>query len=149
MKIYIILFFLILKINSKPECVPSHHYCKKCNPITNLCSLCELQEIFIPNEYGGCSGSKRCYPGKNYCQECDATGELCQKCDIGLFPDENGGCSYSNFCKISYKGECIECIENYLIVGEKYNFKYCKSIFSDDFLNCEIIDNINGVCQKH
>ena len=149
MKIYfILLLILILKINSEPECILSQNYCKKCNPITNLCFLCEQPEIFIPNENGGCSGSKRCYPGKNYCHECDVTGELCQKCDIGLFPDQNGGCSYSNFCKISYKGECIECIENYIIVGEKYNFKFCKSIFSDDFLNCEIIDNINGVCQK-
>ena len=30
------------------------------------------------------------------CIECDTIDELCKKCDEGLYPDENGGCSYSN-----------------------------------------------------
>ena len=82
------------------------------------------------------------------CIECDTIDELCKKCDEGLYPDENGGCSYSNYCKISYKGECLECIEDYILVGEVYNYKFCKSKFSDDFLNCEEINNVKGKCEK-
>lgn len=149
MKIYIIFFLILIsKLNSNPICIQSKNHCKKCNQMTNLCALCEKLEVLIPDENGGCIGSKTCNSGKNYCFECDINNERCKKCDIGLFPDENGACSYSNFCKISYKGECIECIENYILVGENYNFKFCKSILSDDFLNCEKIDIIGGVCEK-
>ena len=144
----VLLFILINQIISQPKCINSQNHCIKCNPITNLCSLCEKSEILTPDENGGCQGKNNCLVGKNYCLICDINDEFCQKCDEGFYPDENGGCSYTNFCKYSYKGECIECKDNYILVGEIYNFKLCKSKNSDDFLNCEKIDAIKGVCEK-
>ena len=143
-------FFILFSILNIvfPKCMYNQNHCSKCNPLTDLCSLCTKPEILTPDDKGGCVGTKLCKPGKNYCFECDQTDEICKRCDEGLYPDENGGCSYSNYCKISYKGECLECIDDYILVGEKYHFKYCKSKLSDDFLNCEEIDNEKGLCQK-
>ena len=146
-KMKIIFYFLsISQIFS--ICIYNQNHCLKCNPLTNLCSLCENLDVLTPDKYGGCTGTKRCVLGKNYCFDCDENDELCKKCDEGLYPDKNGACSYSNYCKISYKGECLECIEDYILVGEKYNFKFCKSKLSDDFLNCKQINSVEGVCEK-
>ena len=143
-------FFLLISILKivLQKCFHSQNHCDKCNPLTDLCILCTKLDVLIPDDKGGCIGTKKCNLGKNYCFECDIRNELCEKCDEGLYPDENGGCSYSNYCKISSKGECIECKDDYILVGEEYNFKFCKSINSDDFLNCEEIDFVKGICIK-
>ena len=60
--------------------------------------------------------------GKNYCNDGDIEGELCSKCELGYFPDKNGGCSYTENCKISYKGQCIECENDHVLIG----LKICK-----------------------
>ena len=147
-RILLINFILIKKIISNPSCEIYINHCYKCNPKTNLCSKCEIPEILMPDENGGCIGSKKCILGKNYCLECDANGELCKMCDSGFYPDENGACSYSNYCKISYKGECIECLDNYILIGQRFNLKICKSLLSEDFLNCKEIDKEKGLCKE-
>ena len=144
------IFFVILSIISIvwSKCVVNENYCTKCNPLTDLCSLCTKLEVLTPDDEGGCKGAKQCKPGKNYCFECNENNELCTICDISYYPDENGGCSSTNFCKISYRGECLECSDDFILVGEESNFKFCKSKLSDDFLNCEKINTKKGVCHR-
>ena len=36
----------------------------------------------------------------------------------GYFSYENGGSSYANNCKIFYIGECIECKEDFILIGK-------------------------------
>ena len=148
--IFKLIFFYILfnKILLNPSCESYLNHCLTCNPKTNLCKRCEKPDILIPDEKGGCIGSKKCILGKNYCLECESDGKICNLCDSGYFPDENGGCSYSNFCKISFKGECIECIDNYILVGKQFELKICKSILSNDFLNCKEINKEKGFCEE-
>jgi hypothetical protein len=85
--------------------------------------------------------------GYNYCKECNEFGDTCKICEEGLFPDDNAGCSYSYNCKLSYKGECFECEDNSILIGEN-NLKICKSLLSQDFKNCQEIDREKGVCQR-
>lgn len=43
-------------------------------------------------------------------------------CDLGYFPNENGGCSYTDHYEMSEKGDCIKCQEDYILTGKKlYN----------------------------
>ena len=143
-------FFTIIlfkNIFSEPKCIESKNHCLKCNLLTNLCAICEKKDILMPDNNGGCIGSKKCIIGQNYCKECNEFGDTCKLCEEGLFPDDNAGCSYSYNCKLSYKGECFECKENYILIGE-YNLKICKSLLSEDFKNCQEIDIEKGVCQE-
>lgn len=146
LKIYIFCFFII-QILSTPICIINSNHCSKCNQLTNLCFKCEKQDSFIPDDKGGCKGTKACIPGINYCNECDLEGKLCYKCDDGYYIDENGGCSSTPNCKISYKGGCIECKQNYLLLGSDNKYKFCKSLLSNDYLNCKEIDINNGECK--
>ena len=61
--------------------------------------------------------------------------EVCIKWDEGYYPNENGACSLATNCKISYKGQFIECKENYIILGSDNKYQTCKSILSNDYLN--------------
>ena len=122
---FISFLILIKVIISYPSCKSYNFHWLTCNPKTNLCQKCEKPEILIPDEKGGSIGSQNCILGKNYCFECDKDGKLCKNCDDGYFPDENGGYSYTNNCKISYNGECIECQDNYILIGQLYNLKIC------------------------
>ena len=45
--------------------------------------------------------------------KCDEFDEKCDICENGYFPDNNGGCSYTSNCDISYKGECFKCNKDY------------------------------------
>ena len=137
----------IINISSGQTCVNNVNHCMKCNQLTNLCEICEKRDIFTPDDIGGCIGAKKCMLGKNYCNECDSEGKICKRCDEGFYPDENGGCCLVTNCKISYKGLCIECKENYIILGEDNKYKLCKSLLSNDFLNCKEIDISNGECK--
>ena len=142
---YIILLFII-KIYSSPLCIDSQNFCYKCNPLTNLCAKCKL-DILVPDNNGGCIGAKKCTLGKNYCSECDIEGGLCRKCEIGYYPDKNGGCSYTEHCNISNKGECMECENNFILIGKDFELKICKNKDIDDFKNCKDIDKEKGICQ--
>ena len=143
---YLLLFFLyFFKISSIPICKESKNYCSKCNPLTNLCIVCEKEDILIPNDEGGCIGAQKCIAGNNYCLECNTDEKLCKTCDQSYYPDENGGCSFTNDCKISYKGECLECKEDFILFEKN---KICKSIFNEDLKHCKYINTENGKCKE-
>lgn len=141
-----IYLILIIKISLCLKCLEGENFCLKCNTKTDLCDKC-INNVLIPDNQGNCIGIQKCIFGENYCNECDKQEKLCQSCDIGLFPDNNGGCSYINNCEISYKGLCLKCLENYILVGES-DFKICKSVYSNDFKNCQIINEEKGVCES-
>ena len=127
---YTILIFvlLIIEILSVPSCNMNSNYCQKCNQLTNLCSICEKRDIFIPDDKGGYTGAK-CIIGQNYCTECDSEEKLCKKCEEGFYPDENGGYLLANNCKISYKGQCLECKDNYIALGDDNKYKLCNLFY--------------------
>ena len=141
-----VLFIIIKLIIADPICKKYENYCNKCNPLTNICSKCKL-DILIPDEYGGCIGAKKCTLGYNNCDECDFEGQLCYKCESGYFPDKNGGCSYTDNCKLSYNGECLECDNNFILIGINKEYKRCKYLNSDDLKNCMQINNETGACE--
>ena len=125
--------------------------CSKYNPLTKLCIKCKY-DIYTPDTEGGCQYSRKCELGANHCIEC-LDGKTCKECDIGYFPDENGGCSMTNNCEISYKGQCLECKQNYVLVGLRNYYqpindylKICKPLNSDDLLYCKSISYDRGNC---
>ena len=133
-------------------CTIEENHCSRCNPITKLCAKCD-KDIYAPDKKGGCGLAHKCVVGLNQCAECDENGKICEKCIEGYFPDENGGCSYTDNCMISYRGECLECKEDFILIGkdnvyEKNNLKICKSLYTGDLKNCEKVDKSNGFCEK-
>jgi len=153
-KYILLIYFLIIKIKiSYLICLEGENNCIKCNYLTKLCIKCSL-DIYIPDNKGGCVPSKTCSLGKNYCNKCSDDLNKCAVCDDGYFPDENFGCSYTDNCELSYKGECLKCKDNFILIGKGNtnskinNFILCKSLYSDDLIFCEDIDMINGVCKK-
>ena len=151
MFIYILIFIIIKIISIYALCSSGENYCSKCNPITKKCSKCE-KDIYEPNNYGGCDIIKKCSLGNNYCLECEENNFICKKCEIGYYPDEYGGCSYSTNCELSFQGKCLICKKNYILVGiENYSYEgiiICKSLNNDDFKNCISIDSLIGKCQN-
>ena len=146
----IIIFYKI--ILSQSACRAGSYDCSKCNPITKLCIKCQ-KDIYSPDDEGGCKYAKTCEFGRNHCIQCLEDGKTCKECDIGYYPDENGGCSSTDNCLASYRGECLECKDNYVLIGtigfeesiNKY-IKICKPLDSDDLLNCRSISYDRGVC---
>ena len=96
------------------------------------------------------SYSNKCQIGKNNCIVCSQERNLCEICDEDYFPDENGGCSYTENCEISQYGSCIKCKSNYILIGiEDYykgGIKICKSLNTEDLQNCNSINYENGIC---
>ena len=148
---FITLFFILKLVNSIPKCLIGEKNCTKCNYITKLCAKCSL-DILTPDLDGGCQPSRQCSIGKNYCHECSDNLDMCKICEVGYFPDRNGGCSYTDNCELSYKGECIQCKNDYVLIGKKSDIKnnllLCKSLSSEDLKNCETINLNNGNCIK-
>ena len=167
---YILLLILkIFSINS--ACVESENHCFKCNPMTKLCAKCE-NDIYVPDNNGGCQNAKICILGSNQCLECEDNGQLCKTCVSGYFPDENGGCSYTDNCEVSYRGKCLKCKKDYILIGEEeiketeeidgtepvkkvkdlyneYNeIRICKSLLFGDLKNCEEVNIYKGFCEK-
>ena len=142
----IILIILQIKLSSS-KCIEGENNCEICHPITKMCIKCN-KNIYIPNSNGLCGPSHKCKLGDNYCLKCNKEENLCEECDLGYYPDENGGCSYNNNCEISYKGECLKCKDNYILIGKNDDLKFCKSLDSDDFLNCKKIDQETGKCEQ-
>ena len=146
------LLLLILKISlSSSACIIDEKHCSRCNPVTKLCVKCDM-DIFVPDKKGGCENSHKCVLGMNKCNECNEDEDLCKECMEGYFPDENGGCSFTDNCEISYRGVCLKCKEDFVLIGEKniYNnaeIKICKSI-NGDLKNCEEINKSTGFCEK-
>lgn len=142
MSIWILIFCIFEIIIASPSCKVEQNFCKKCNPVTKLCEKCEY-DIMSPDQFGGCQGIGKCIVGKNYCNECDEDSILCKKCETGYYPDNNGACSYTNNCQMSYRGKCLKCKNNNILIGSSITI--CKAIYSDDYKHCEKIDS-NGEC---
>ena len=147
--IIIFLYQISLIFNS---CISGVNHCSICNPLTDLCYICD-KENFAPDENGGCDYKKICLYGKNYCKECSKENEnICEKCEDGYYPDEYGGCSYTKNCILSDKGKCLKCKDNYILAGMDNYFnegiKICKSIFAEDLKFCKTINKYNGLCSQ-
>ena len=138
------IYFIFFSISFQ-TCIPFINHCIKCNPITDICIQCD-KNIYKPNENGECELSKTCEIGQNYCSSCNSDN-YCSSCEFGYYPDENGGCATTENCLISYEGECLECTENFYLLGNE-KFKYCKYKFTEDVKNCENINIENGLCEK-
>ena len=145
--LFLTLYFQLVLL--APYCIERENHCSRCNTITKLCIKCE-KDIYVPDEDGGCKNAEKCVVGENYCMECNEEGNLCQKCEDGYFPDQNGACSYSDNCEISYEGKCLKCLEDFILIGETFYFgdglKICKSINSEDLKNCDRINEEKGTC---
>ena len=139
---FILVISSFLSINSQATCEINKNNCKICTPHNFLCKEC-LLDIYTPDENGGCIPSKKCILAQNYCNECNSKGNQCLVCDIGYYPDENGACSFTDNCEISYKGECLICKEDFILLDNKF----CKYKYNDDLLNCKIINTSNGLCE--
>ena len=139
---YFITLINLIQVFLFPHCQNGQNNCMICNPVTNICTKCSL-DIYTPNENGGCSPISKCTLGKNYCLKCDELGKNCASCETGLYPDENGGCSFVNNCEVSYRGFCHKCKQDFILIGA-----ICKSLFLEDFANCEKINNVTGLCDK-
>ena len=152
-KIFLLFIFLIIfDYYLSASCETFKNGCLKCNPLTNLCFRCEY-DVLAPDKKGGCTGAKKCIFGNNYCGQCNIEGNLCTSCEEGYFPDENGGCSYSENCEISYNGECLKCKKDYILIGktpyyDDYTLKICKSLSSSDLKHCKTVDETDGLCLK-
>ena len=149
-KIKFFIIFILEIALSIPFCVEGENNCSKCNPITKLCVKCD-KDVYSPDENGGCENAKKCTTGNNYCNECSEEN-ICKLCEEGFFPDDNGGCSYTNNCEISYKGQCLKCKEDFILIGKENNLykeiKICKSLNLDDFKNCLKINIEIGTCEE-
>ena len=149
------IFIIISKIIlSEPLCKEEENDCSRCHPITNLCIECS-KDIYKHNDNGGCSYAEKCTEGNHHCLECDEKGKLCQKCEESYYPDENGCCSYTKNCEISYEGTCIKCKDDFILIGKRDKYfpsndgiKICKSLKSEDLKNCKKIDTEKGICQE-
>ena len=146
LKIWILFLFSKIILSSQ-ICIEGENYCSKCNPVTKLCIKC-VKEIYSPDTQGGCEFSRKCFSGKNHCISCNEKGNLCEKCEEDYFPDKNGGCSYTDNCEISYKGNCLLCSDNFVLIGKKLTdtIKICKSLNLFDLRNCEKINFETGIC---
>ena len=84
--------------------------------------------------------------------ECLEDERLCKLCENEYYPDEYGGCSYTDNCIISQNGRCLKCKDNNILIGIDNNFnpgiKICKSLNSYDLQNCELINYEDGSCLK-
>ena len=125
---------------SAPNCKEKQNYCEKCNTLTNLCVKCTSDNYF-PDKDGGCE--PKCVFGKNFCNLCNEDETLCISCEPGYNPNTIGGCSYTENCAASYRGRCLKCIDEYILVEEN---GFCKSIYTEDLKNCLTISNVNGTC---
>ena len=147
-KINLLIISLITSlILSEPSCTPYLNNCEICNPLTNLCAKC-TSENYVKNEEGGCSPI--CINGKNYCAVCDEENKLCSECELGFFPDQSGSCCIIENCQVSSKGKCIQCQNNYILVGsyDENSYQICKNRNSDEFRNCYYINSKTGFCEE-
>ena len=149
-KIFFLIILIIFKIIiSIPSCTPDVNFCSICNPVTKLCVKC-VKDVYKIDENGGCTYARKCSFGENYCNECNEETNLCKKCENDYFPDENGGCSYTDNCIISDRGICLECKEDFILIGIDDYFtngvRICKWKYSEDLKNCDRINTANGSC---
>ena len=149
--IYILSLTILKIIITIPSCKEGENNCSMCNPITKLCAKCE-KEVYVIDENGGCTYSKKCRFGENFCIECNEEENFCKYCQEDYYPDQNGGCSNTDKCQISETGICLECIKDYILIGVEENLnneiRICKWLNSDDLKNCNNISIVNGTCNS-
>ena len=138
-----ILFLSLLSLINLQTCDVNVNNCLKCNPMTNLCVQCSYS-VYIPDENGGCVPYQKCTAGLNFCDQCNSKETLCLVCDIGYYPDENGACSYTDNCEISYNGDCLNCKNDFYLLDNKF----CKYKYSEDLKNCKEINSETGKCSS-
>lgn len=143
--IFIFVLFFVQIFLTNQECIPYKNNCEVCNSISNHCIKC-LSDRYFPDENGGCEPI--CTLGKNYCNQCSENSKLCISCEEGYFPDKTGGCSYIANCELSYKGKCLKCEEDYILIGDNNNFQICKNKYSEDLKYCKNINILTGLCDE-
>ena len=144
MNLFIFLFLLkLITINS--ECINNQNNCEICHPLNDICLKC-ISDNYFPEENGGCE--PKCTLGKNFCYKCSEDLSICLTCEQGYFPDKIGGCAFVPNCYSSYKGKCLQCEEDYILIGEENTFQICKSLNTEDLKHCKIINKINGLCDQ-
>ena len=145
--IFFAIFLLSLLISlSSQNCQIQTNNCVKCNPLSNLCVVCD-KIAYKPDQKGGCEPIHLCAIGENYCNKCNNNGDVCLQCELGFFADENGGCSNTDNCIVSENGKCLQCKDDFYLI-ERCDISFCKYKFSDDFKNCAEIDLSNGKCSS-
>ena len=133
---FILIIFVLFKISfSQPYCKENENNCLKCNTMTNLCIKC-ITDNFFPDKDGGCE--PKCILGKNYCNLCNEEETLCAYCEPGFYPDQIGACSNTNNCETSYRGKCLTCINDFILIEDP---GFCKSLNTEDLKNCINISN--------
>lgn len=145
-----LIVLLIIPISiSLPFCEEGKNHCMKCHNRTNICLKCQ-NDIFTPNNEGGCIPIKKCKNKNNHCLECNDIGDKCKICEQSYYPDEVGGCSHTKNCLASYNGDCFECKEDYILIGQAHHegIKVCKSTNSPDLKNCNQTDYSTGFCYE-
>ena len=85
------------------------------------------------------------YNRKNYCNLCNEDESLFESCEFGFFPDKIGGCTYVTNCEISYKGKCLTCEKDFILVQET---GFCKSVHHEDLKKSKTISNANVICSE-
>jgi len=141
---FAILIIAQISLSISADCKEGSKNCAKCNPVTKLCEKCD-KNIYSLNKNGVCEAAKKCELGQNYCVQCSESGNLCQECDEGYFPDENGACSYTANCQISFQGRCLKCNSGYVL---NEGAGICKSQNSEDLVNCKNADKATGLCKE-
>ena len=144
----LIFIHIISLVFSAPSCTENQNFCKHCNMLLNLCAKCEKSSILVPDKNGGCEGAQNCFSGRNFCNKCDDEDKLCKVCETNYYPDNNGGCAYTEGCEISYMGECLKCSEDFVLIGKENNFQLCKSLSMDIYNNCQEINYETGYCKE-
>ena len=105
-KFYLNFFIFTIDFPFSQECEPHQNNCKQCHPVTNLCVVCD-NNVYKPDENGGCEPIHKCSIGEKYCIECNDKNDLCLQCEVGFCADENGGCSICNNSAVSENGNCL------------------------------------------
>lgn len=151
MKKYLIqilfIIFLIKQYQNK-NCMKYYNFCIQCNEKTDLCDYCFFS-VFKPDLEGGCIGSKKCSPKSNLCLECNEDSTLCTKCENDFIPDNNGGCTLTKNCDVSFRGSCQTCKDTYSLVNDGNPYLECKKLPKDEDKSsfCKKYDD-EGICSE-
>lgn len=148
MKIIFQLLFIVLqlKIFQNKKCNKYENFCIQCNENTDLCEYCFFN-VFKPDLSGGCEGSKKCSPNINLCLQCNENSTLCHTCEQGYLPDNNGGCTLTNNCEVSFHGNCQICKQQYSLINKGKPYLECQKIPKDISPYCKNYDD-EGICTE-
>ena len=144
-----ILFFCFkIKFILNHVCMRYYNFCIQCNEKSNLCDYCFFS-VFKPDLEGGCIGAKKCIPEYNLCLECNQDLTLCQKCEEGYSPDNNGGCTFTKNCDVSFRGSCQTCLQNFSLVNDGKPYLECKKLPKEEDRSpyCKKY-NEEGICEE-